>query len=117
MSRDRHRGVLPATFGFAVYMFLLIHHEFHQLHEMPSTSLSDRWTTSPYLPTAIAVLSAVITFGIVSFIFHRMKVALEQKRKGDQLVNSSQTKRLIGSYNSKVMSFSAPIIIYVPEDS
>ncbi|XP_046560258.1 multiple epidermal growth factor-like domains protein 11 [Haliotis rubra] len=26
MSRDRHRGVLPATFCFAVYMFLLIRH-------------------------------------------------------------------------------------------
>ncbi|XP_046567903.1 multiple epidermal growth factor-like domains protein 11 isoform X2 [Haliotis rubra] len=26
MSRDRHRGVLPTTCCFAVYMFLLIHH-------------------------------------------------------------------------------------------
>ncbi|XP_046563930.1 multiple epidermal growth factor-like domains protein 10 isoform X2 [Haliotis rubra] len=67
----------------------------HQHLAMPSTSFSDRWTTSPYFPTAIAVLSAVITFIIVGFIFHRMKVAMEQKRKGDQLVNSSQTKRLI----------------------
>ncbi|XP_046567922.1 uncharacterized protein LOC124276338 isoform X1 [Haliotis rubra] len=91
--------------------------EFHQHFVMPSTSFSDRWTTSPYFPTAIAVLAAVITFIIVGFIFHRMKVTMEQKRKGDQLVNSSQTKRLIGSYNSKVMSFNEPIIIDVPGDS
>ncbi|XP_067677134.1 angiopoietin-1 receptor-like isoform X2 [Haliotis asinina] len=85
----------------------------HQHFATPTTAFSDRWTISAYFPTAIAVLSAVITFVIVSFTFIRLKATMEQKRKGFQLVNSTQTKSLIGSSCSKVMSFNEPIIIDV----
>ncbi|XP_046560264.1 multiple epidermal growth factor-like domains protein 10 [Haliotis rubra] len=92
----------------------------HQHLAMPSPSSSDRWAISPYFSTAIAVLAAVITFIIVGFIFHRMKVTMEQKGKEVQVVNSTQTESLIGSYYSEVTSFHEAVLIdvsHVPEDS
>ncbi|XP_067677128.1 multiple epidermal growth factor-like domains protein 10 isoform X2 [Haliotis asinina] len=117
LKKDNMAVVLDQTQGNNKIDSDNISRDPHQHLALPSPSLCDKWTLSPYIPPAIAVLAAVITFSIVSFIFVRKKMTMELKRKGDQFVNAPQTKSLIGSCHSKLMNFNEPIAIDVPEDS
>ncbi|XP_071117146.1 angiopoietin-1 receptor-like [Haliotis cracherodii] len=77
--------------------------ELHQHPAMTSTPHGDSWSFNSQVSTSVAVLSAVITFIVISFTIFRVKVTMPQKKKWVLLGNSPDTESLIGSPNSKVM--------------
>ncbi|XP_046355392.1 multiple epidermal growth factor-like domains protein 10 isoform X1 [Haliotis rufescens] len=77
--------------------------ELHQHSAMTSRPLGDRWSISPYFLTGVAVLSAVITFIIVSIAITRMKATRMQSKTG-AVEKREESNRLLNEKVNVIIS-------------